>query len=102
FFNVSVLFLGDDLVSAAMISCFFFQAEDGIRDFHVTGVQTCALPIYVRCLGIFSSRSELNLEHKSGNNDLSIDENRVRRALIREIGRASCRERVKISGVNGS
>src|SRR5690606_40040828 len=28
--------------------CFFFQAEDGIRDFHVTGVQTCALPIYSR------------------------------------------------------
>src|SRR6202045_1601162 len=26
-------------------SFFFFQAEDGIRDFHVTGVQTCALPI---------------------------------------------------------
>src|SRR5690606_39944530 len=25
---------------------FFFQAEDGIRDFHETGVQTCALPIY--------------------------------------------------------
>src|SRR5690606_40596372 len=24
---------------------FFFQAEDGIRDFHVTRVQTCALPI---------------------------------------------------------
>src|SRR5690606_40089621 len=24
---------------------FIFQAEDGIRDFHVTGVQTCALPI---------------------------------------------------------
>src|SRR5690606_40332529 len=24
---------------------FFFQAEDGIRHFHVTGVQTCALPI---------------------------------------------------------
>src|SRR5690606_40264951 len=30
---------------------FFFQAEDGIRDFHVTGVQTCALPIYLA--GIF-------------------------------------------------
>src|SRR6266511_4519559 len=28
-----------------MSSFFFFQAEDGIRDFHVTGVQTCALPI---------------------------------------------------------
>ena len=25
--------------------CFFFQAEDGIRDHCVTGVQTCALPI---------------------------------------------------------
>src|SRR5690606_40481167 len=25
-----------------------FQAEDGIRDFHVTGVQTCALPIYTK------------------------------------------------------
>src|SRR5256885_3449661 len=28
-------------------SFFFFQAEDGIRDYKVTGVQTCALPIYV-------------------------------------------------------
>src|SRR5207302_6162656 len=33
---------------------FFFQAEDGIRDFHVTGVQTCALPIYVVAYGIGS------------------------------------------------
>src|SRR5690606_39364705 len=31
--------------SRTRISFFFFQAEDGIRDFHVTGVQTCALPI---------------------------------------------------------
>src|SRR2546429_4793719 len=29
-----------------MILFFFFQAEDGIRDVAVTGVQTCALPIY--------------------------------------------------------
>src|SRR5207253_5075662 len=29
-------------------SIFFFQAEDGIRDGHVTGVQTCALPIFYR------------------------------------------------------
>jgi len=28
--------------------CFCFQAEDGIRDREVTGVQTCALPIW-RC-----------------------------------------------------
>src|SRR2546430_11416726 len=27
------------------VVCFFFQAEDGIRDLTVTGVQTCALPI---------------------------------------------------------
>src|SRR5690606_41185591 len=30
-----------------LIFYFFFQAEDGIRDFHVTGVQTCALPISI-------------------------------------------------------
>src|SRR3712207_7931542 len=29
----------------AVFSFFFFQAEDGIRDIGVTGVQTCALPI---------------------------------------------------------
>src|SRR6266446_9757850 len=29
---------------------FFFQAEDGIRDYKVTGVQTCALPISVRAM----------------------------------------------------
>src|SRR5688500_19299531 len=28
-------------------SFFFFQAEDGIRDYKVTGVQTCALPIFL-------------------------------------------------------
>src|SRR5690606_40322046 len=31
---------------------FFFQAEDGIRDFHVTGVQTCALPISAKVIGV--------------------------------------------------
>src|SRR5476649_652404 len=30
-----------------ILSLFFFQAEDGIRDHCVTGVQTCALPIYL-------------------------------------------------------
>src|SRR5712675_2755237 len=29
----------------SVLCCFFFQAEDGIRDVAVTGVQTCALPI---------------------------------------------------------
>ena len=31
-----------------MLCCFFFLAEDGIRDLTVTGVPTCALPIWVR------------------------------------------------------
>src|SRR5690625_7587915 len=34
---------------------FFFQAEDGIRDGHVTGVQTCALPISQEVLKLQSS-----------------------------------------------
>src|SRR2546426_7252644 len=34
--------IGDCL---AVLYFFFFQAEDGIRDYKVTGVQTCALPI---------------------------------------------------------
>src|SRR5690606_40783152 len=32
--------------SILYVNFFFFQAEDGIRVFHVTGVQTCALPIF--------------------------------------------------------
>src|SRR2546430_10053331 len=36
---------------------FFFQAEDGIRDLTVTGVQTCALPISWRSPSRFSLRS---------------------------------------------
>src|SRR5690606_40129585 len=39
---------------------FFFQAEDGIRDFHVTGVQTCALPIFPVL------PSDADLKHKGG------------------------------------
>ena len=36
---------------------FFFQAEDGIRDYKVTGVQTCALPIWTGRLRPRSSRN---------------------------------------------
>src|SRR5690349_15555078 len=37
---------GDELPDALVVAVgFFFQAEDGIRDLYVTGVQTCALPI---------------------------------------------------------
>src|SRR5437867_13206125 len=59
---------------------FFFQAEDGIRDRTVTGVQTCALPILV-------------LDHP-------VDRGTVHHRVVAqdrhaedEIGRASCRER---------
>src|SRR5256885_9689860 len=34
-------------MSRSALYLFFFQAEDGIRDYKVTGVQTCALPIFV-------------------------------------------------------
>src|SRR5256885_8221073 len=36
--------------SSRSVIFFFFQAEDGIRDYKVTGVQTCALPIFGRRL----------------------------------------------------
>src|SRR2546422_5733638 len=39
------------MISYSHCFFFFFQAEDGIRDVAVTGVQTCALPIYVRQSG---------------------------------------------------
>src|SRR5256885_10395519 len=35
---------------------FFFQAEDGIRDYKVTGVQTCALPISPSVVNIYTER----------------------------------------------
>src|SRR2546426_3906229 len=35
------------IISSYILFFFFFQAEDGIRDYKVTGVQTCALPIFV-------------------------------------------------------
>src|SRR5437870_12313400 len=43
YFNILFLFF---FVFVVFFFFFFFQAEDGIRDGHVTGVQTCALPIF--------------------------------------------------------
>src|SRR2546430_6861615 len=82
---------------------FFFQAEDGIRDLTVTGVQTCALPI----------SSLVPPESLEGHSDKEIEEWRTEydvtttlrnsghevrcvgvRDSLTEIGRASCRERV--------
>src|SRR5690606_40053562 len=43
-------------------------AEDGIRDFHVTGVQTCALPIYIP-LGLHTKEEGLNWSREVENSD---------------------------------
>src|SRR5699024_11219364 len=98
---------------------FFFQAEDGIRDRNVTGVQTCALPICCAyCLNMHGAEAR-----KAGVDQQRIDvlagwweapdlyTARERAALAfteevtnisegGEIGRASCRERVEKTGVD--
>src|SRR5260370_15569543 len=51
--NRADLITSDTIVSCITFLFFFFQAEDGIRDSSVTGVQTCALPI-LTFLGIGS------------------------------------------------
>src|SRR5699024_11355570 len=53
---------------------FFFQAEDGIRDRNVTGVQTCALPIYIGGTGVAAT----------GQSVQSTQGLLVRAALVRE------------------
>src|SRR5690606_41162591 len=53
------------------LSSFFFQAEDGIRDFHVTGVQTCALPISIACYAVLEGE-QLWLRGFVGQPDASI------------------------------
>src|SRR5690606_40634374 len=94
-----------------------FQAEDGIRDFHVTGVQTCALPIcfphpLLVDLPFETDQSLVELAAQEAEPGLSGEEEfrsefpaafdgpaRKRGGLehlteLAEIGRASCRERV--------
>src|SRR2546429_22913 len=90
---------------------FFFQAEDGIRDVAVTGVQTCALPICAaprRLLGDLRLGLGGGHEHqgdhrrRSGADREWHRQHRRRprrrtgsqRQPVQEIGRASCRERV--------
>src|SRR5690606_39744650 len=98
----------------------FCQAEDGIRDFHVTGVQTCALPIFTTYSGkcsivhTLADGSKVSYDDKvcfvSLNSDLNYyylkfvcDEAsdgipEACSSTSEEIGRASCRERVSITG----
>src|SRR5690606_40506494 len=92
----------------SVMCVFFFQAEDGIRDFHVTGVQTCALPISKdrvtqthQGFGFVEFISEEDAEYAARiMNQIRLFGKpiRVNKASADKIGRASCRERVQISG----
>src|SRR5207245_5319646 len=94
---------------------FFFQAEDGIRDATVTGVQTCALPIspFLRAKPRVPSMGSTT--HTRGPDRAAAASagvcssaqkaspgKRMCSARRMEIGRASCRERVEMSVVGGS
>src|SRR2546430_13356926 len=88
---------------------FFFQAEDGIRDLTVTGVQTCALPISVGLTSRSTATSAI-LEGAlvSGIAEVAVDRDVSPTGVagigrrqggdlvirVIQIGRASCRERV--------
>src|SRR5437762_8321937 len=97
------------------VAFFFFQAEDGIRDTSVTGVQTCALPILpVEVQPEGAESQDLFDEHRHdrplvggkgpGNasyQDYFILLSRLP-AGVGEIGRASCRERRSLRGCAGA
>src|SRR5690606_40732557 len=98
--------------ATAVTLTFSFQAEDGIRDFHVTGVQTCALPIYgghhiptkdiVRRQTTSMQNLLTNLrliDHLIVIDNIKASGEIVLEIEHNEIGRASCRERVKTAGV---
>src|SRR5437764_3421657 len=80
---------------------FFFQAEDGIRDTSVTGVQTCALPIFRRD-GDGAAAKALDGRTVAIAPDAYVHRWTELRSqprtdlLPRKIGRASCRERVSM------
>src|SRR5256885_10888965 len=85
---------------------FFFQAEAGIRDYKVTGVQTCALPICLHegiHLGVNAPAAprhrRVALVRQSPRVPVVADREHVLEPLVGDhgpdqIGRASCRERV--------
>src|SRR5690606_40906188 len=91
----------------------FLQAEDGIRDFHVTGVQTCALPIsdtgkIAMRMGAAALRDLILMMGELQVDPTGMDVKAFPQKLIGhgrafdmparpQIGRASCRERVSIS-----
>src|SRR5690349_19044502 len=88
------------------LEVFFFQAEDGIRVRYVTGVQTCALPtsdhptrLGHRPVGQarHQRRDGLGGRCRRRGRAPAVPLAAGLRARLREIGRASCRERVEIT-----
>src|SRR5207245_5192696 len=73
-----------------LFSFFFFQAEDGIRDATVTGVQTCALPISIALPRLAVEPRVLERDRRPAGEGLQD---------LEEIGRASCREKCRSRGV---
>src|SRR2546430_16713683 len=78
---------------------FFFQAEDGIRDLTVTGVQTCALPIWLPPLAAGAERGRRPGRTRARRRRWLRPRRRPVGHAAREIGRASCRGRGEISVV---
>src|SRR5205823_7644894 len=90
---VTEVFFGCLFEIAVIISFvfFFFQAEDGIRDKLVTGVQTCALPIYIcQIVVIFHERMNRLAENRRFVNCRPMLE--LRRSEERRVGK-ECRSR---------
>src|SRR5207245_4293173 len=88
----TVCALGASPLSVGPCIDFFFQAEAGIRDATVTGVQTCALPI---CADTSLFGDFETLATAMRRKDEKLDATDMQRFM--EIGRASCRERVETS-----
>src|SRR5256886_15923364 len=72
---------------------FFFQAEDGIRDLTVTGVQTCALPIYPDTLVLIEGHCD---ERGTIEYNLALGERRARAARDYLISNGIAAERISI------
>src|SRR5688500_19769535 len=82
------------------LTYFFFQAEDGIRDYKVTGVQTCALPISKQLERGTNEAPRVRLPQWVIEVDERLEHPRLAPPILHlpesfeQIGRASCRERV--------
>src|SRR5256885_7720460 len=78
---------------------FFFQAEDGIRDYKVTGVQTCALPIWdtnrLAQLALGPARIVLDHQHRARAPHQALDrrDDVARLARLEQEGRSRSEER---------